>query len=302
MHEKLFANAGLSLERLKTFVEIVSAGGITPAASGDANRQSQFSRQLKELEEFFGAELARRGRGRFALTAVGRRLHDLAQSHLAALAELRQECDHEPVELRVGAGESVIQWFVLPSLPKLRVTLQGAVFILQNLKSREIAEQLSDGRIDIGLVRADAIPASLRSSRLFTLEYRVFAPVKAHEAKQPSDSRSLLEAFSWAVLEGDGRVTCTLRDEARSCGARLDELVACSSFTQAAEAVRTLGVAAILPAQARTLFEPGKFAKLNPAFLAPLARSLSVAWNPRMARIRPMVSRAAKAFSQMRER
>jgi len=103
-------------------------------------------------------------------------------------------------------------------------------------------------------------------------------------------------------LERDGRVTLTLRDEARSCDARLDELVACSSFTQAAEAVRTLGVAAILPAQARSVFDPGRIAEFNPAFLGPLARSLAVAWNPRIARIRPIVSRAAKAFSQMRER
>ena len=63
MFEHLFANSGLSLERLRTFREIVTAGGITAAAGDDSNRQSQYSRQLKELERYFGVELLKRGHG-----------------------------------------------------------------------------------------------------------------------------------------------------------------------------------------------------------------------------------------------
>ena len=45
MFEKLFAHSGLSLDRLRSFLEIVTAGGISAAAKGDSNRQSQYSRQ-----------------------------------------------------------------------------------------------------------------------------------------------------------------------------------------------------------------------------------------------------------------
>ena len=48
---------GLSLDRLETLSRIVAQGGIARAASGDANRQSQFSRQIAELEEWFGVNL-----------------------------------------------------------------------------------------------------------------------------------------------------------------------------------------------------------------------------------------------------
>src|SRR5947199_3074139 len=68
MFEDLFAQSGLSLERLKTFREIVAAGGITAAAGDDSNRQSQFSRQLKELERYFGVELLKPGHGPAELT------------------------------------------------------------------------------------------------------------------------------------------------------------------------------------------------------------------------------------------
>ena len=52
MFENLFAKHGVSLERLKTFLEVAQAGSIVEAAHGDLTRQSQYSRQIKELEEF----------------------------------------------------------------------------------------------------------------------------------------------------------------------------------------------------------------------------------------------------------
>ena len=69
MH-RLFSKSGLSLERLRTFCEVATAGGISNAVPDDPTRQSQFSRQLKELEEFFEAKLLIRKRGRFELTAL----------------------------------------------------------------------------------------------------------------------------------------------------------------------------------------------------------------------------------------
>ena len=61
MFEHLFAERGLSLDRLKTLIEVAKAGSIAAAARGDSARQSLYSRQIKELEEFFGVELASGG-------------------------------------------------------------------------------------------------------------------------------------------------------------------------------------------------------------------------------------------------
>jgi DNA-binding transcriptional LysR family regulator len=60
MFESLFAKDRLSLERIRTLVEVSRAGSISQAAPGDVTHQSQYSRQLKELEQFFGTELATR--------------------------------------------------------------------------------------------------------------------------------------------------------------------------------------------------------------------------------------------------
>src|SRR5258708_21099333 len=106
MFEKLFAQSGLSLERLKTFGEIVAAGGITAAAGDDSNRQSQYSRQLKELERYFGVELLKRGRGPIELTDAGQQLYEIVGPTLRSLEEFRLTWSVHPVELVIGAGES----------------------------------------------------------------------------------------------------------------------------------------------------------------------------------------------------
>ena len=71
---QMLSKGGLSLDRLNNFCRIAEAGGITKAAGGDPGKQSLYSRQIKELETFFGTELkVRRGRG-IALTEAGNEL------------------------------------------------------------------------------------------------------------------------------------------------------------------------------------------------------------------------------------
>jgi len=51
------AVGGFTIERLRAFCRIAESGSIVLAAKGDPTRQSQFSRQVKGLEEFFGTKL-----------------------------------------------------------------------------------------------------------------------------------------------------------------------------------------------------------------------------------------------------
>ena len=46
MFEHLFSERGLSLDRLKTLIEVARAGSIAGAARGDSARQSLYSRQI----------------------------------------------------------------------------------------------------------------------------------------------------------------------------------------------------------------------------------------------------------------
>ena len=78
------------------------------------------SRQIKELEEFFGILLMHRVRGKFELTPSGSELHAIAQSHFRALDNLLRQESGKTIAVRVAGGESVLHGALLPLLPQLR--------------------------------------------------------------------------------------------------------------------------------------------------------------------------------------
>ena len=104
MFQCLFAESGLSLDRLRALVEVGACGSIVRAAEGDPIRQSQYSRQLKELEDFFQVALAeRRGKG-VQLTVPGRELARISRFFLLGLANFQRGCLAEQQTYRIGAG------------------------------------------------------------------------------------------------------------------------------------------------------------------------------------------------------
>src|SRR5512135_2493226 len=116
MFRELLQVGRLSLERLQSFCLVAQAGGVTKAAKGDPAKQSLYSRQVKELEEFFGAELVRRkGRG-IVLTDAGERLNAVARECFASLLDFKAASKGLPMEVVIGAGESVIAWLLMPRL------------------------------------------------------------------------------------------------------------------------------------------------------------------------------------------
>src|SRR6266446_2947183 len=126
MFAELLQHGGLSLDRLQSFCLVAQASGVTKAAKGDPARQSLYSRQIKELEEFFGAELLRRkGRG-IALTSAGQRLHVLARECFASLWDFKAQCKDLPTEIVIGAGESMIRWVMMPKLKEVKKALPSA--------------------------------------------------------------------------------------------------------------------------------------------------------------------------------
>ena len=163
MFEDLFAERGLSLDRLKVLLEVHEAGGIAQAAPGDSVRQSQYSRQLRELAEFFGVALTRRQGKQLKLTSEGVRLADLAREHFRALQDLRAECRTDTVDYTLAAGDSLLQWLVIPRLGALRAAQPAVRFATVNLRTNEIVQQLTDCRLDFGIIRKNAIAPGLKS-------------------------------------------------------------------------------------------------------------------------------------------
>ena len=298
MYAELLQQGGLSLDRLQSFCLVAQAGGVTKAAKGDPARQSLYSRQVKELEEFFGTELIRRkGRG-IVLTDAGARLNTIARECCVALSDFKSACRNQPVEVVIGTGETVIQWLLMPRLDEIRKSMPNVRFKFLNLPTADAVKRLADGAIDFALVRRDAVTRPLQAKSLGSMTYSLFVPARLHPAPAPKDGLNLLDGLPLATLEGEGSFRSDLAHAATRAGVKLNIQIECSSFPLAARAVAKGNVAAILPSIAAADLPPAAATQVPATFLKAFDREMCLATKPRLLRIRPVLTQAATLLAQ----
>lgn len=283
MYESLFSEGGLSFDRLRVLVEVYYAGGIAAAAPDSPVKQSQYSTQLRELSEYFGAELTQREGKRLKLTETGVRLADLAAKQLQALSDLRAECRGR-IEYRIGTGDGLLHWLVIPRLTGFNQRPAQIVFSTHNLRSGDIIRRVQETRLEFGIIRSDAITTGVRSLMIGRMEFSAVIP-RALAKKKPS----LKEFFELplALMSTDGQFTTRLKEAARQFQTVPNVTLACESFPLALAAVRTGRYASIVPRIALDSLGE-EFIEFQHEAFKPLARQLSLIWHPRMLEVRPL--------------
>ena len=143
---------------------------------GDLNRQSLISRQIRELEEYFGAELtAKRGKS-IAITAQGLRLARIVRTNSQGLEDFLNDAKGERRAFGIGGGASVIKWVVCPAAGNARDALGGASVRLEPHRTADLVDRVRDGRLDFAVVRYDALPDSAASLPLTELKFVLCVP------------------------------------------------------------------------------------------------------------------------------
>jgi DNA-binding transcriptional LysR family regulator len=293
MFESLFAERGLSLDRLKVLIEVRDSGSIAQAVPGDPVRQSQYSRQLRELSEFFGCEVTQRRGKILKLTSQGERLAELAREYLRSLDDFRAECKQQSVVFSIGAGDSLIQWLVIPRLGAIVDEFPGTHFATTNLRTNEIVQQLTDCRLDFGIIRKNAMAPGLKSVSLGIVRYVALVPSALMKAKKKITLRHALEELPLATQTTDGQFTSGIREIAQALSVTLKPVLACQSFPQTVAALRSGRFWAIVPEiSVRELPRDTAHRIADPALMQ-LDREAMLAWNPRLVRVRPNAAKIA---------
>lgn len=293
MFDALFSERGLSLDRLKVLLEVRDAGSIAQAAPGDPVRQSQYSRQLRELAEFFGCEVAQRRGKLLKLTDQGERLAELAREHLRSLADFRSECRSEGVVFSIGAGDSLIQWLVVPRLGKLFAEFSGTRFATENSRTHEIVQQLTEGRLDFGIIRKNAIAPALKAVSLGVVAYAAIVPQALMRQRKKLTLQEALAELPFATQTTDGQFTSGQRAIVKSSGLPLAPSLACQSFPQTLAAIRSGSFWGIVPELALPDLAATPTYRITDPSLSLLDREAMLAWNPRLIRVRPNAAKIA---------
>lgn len=297
MFKSLFAKAGVSLERLQSFCRVAEMESFTQAAGGDANRQSLYSRQIKDLENYFGTELFRRKGRTVLLTQSGAELYSLLCEYFSAFEDFAERCGSDFGNYVVGAGDSLIQWLLLPRLRSVQAAMGRARLSFKNMRTSEIVAALERGDIDYGIIRGDAASSRLGSVEVGVLKFSLFIPKDKNT--DVTDTVTLLSDLSFVGMEGKGIYQSQMEDLARQNGVMIRYAVDCSSFPMMARAMKELRLAGFLPSVAQTELDEGTFSQASLPGMEKVERSLVICWNARKARLDDSLATRGRAFAEL---
>lgn len=297
MFQSIESAGGFTIERLRTFCRIAESGSIVLAAKGDSTRQSQFSRQVKELEEFFGAKLLERAGKTVRLTDSGRKLAVLAQSFFHAVEEMRAAAAKDDA-LRVGAGESVLRWMLAPRLQELRGIAPGVRFEFQTQRTAQLIEGIKTGRLEMAVVREDATDDSLKSLRCGSMKYLFVAPRTSLPSRTAAGFQ-LLSKIPFAMLSGDGVLAKGIRSLAAKAGINLDVQMEAENFSLLIASMENANLAGVIPAVALEELSKERFAVVEIKGIEALTRELVLVFSPEAAALRENIRRLAPRIAAL---
>lgn len=145
----------INLDYYKIFYYVAKQGGISLAAKHLSLSQPAISQSIKQLETSLGTQLFVRAPKGVVLTQEGELLFTYIkkgyETILLGEQKLQERINLESGEIRIGASDMTLQFYLLPYLeqfheqyPKIKVTVT-------NGPTPETLEYLEDGRIDFGV-------------------------------------------------------------------------------------------------------------------------------------------------------
>lgn len=170
----LLKTKGVSLERLLSLCAVAEEGGVTAAAGGDPTRQSLISRQVRELEEALGVVLLDRQVRPRVLTPAGDDLMRCVREFAGDFENrIRQETGRGEI-VRVGAGESVILWLLIPWFSRMKNAM-NLQFEFSNMRSREALDAVASGRVDLAFHSGEHVRKDLETREMRNYGVRLVA-------------------------------------------------------------------------------------------------------------------------------
>ncbi len=285
MFEKLFAESGLSLDRLRAMIEVGAAGSIVRAAAGDPVRQSQYSRQIKELEEFFRIKLIERHGKGTQLTPNGKELARISRFFLRGLSNFQRGCLAEDQVYRIGASATVIEKFLVPVTTRLGLLRAATTYTFEISEGDDVERGLHDLTLDFGITTRSTLSRPLQLKLVGCRRVGLFVPKGAY-ASRAGVSKALRARELPLAIAAEGfdletqRVLLELRPR-----------MVCPDFLTARAALEGGRVAAVLPDFLVSSEEAKRLWRLDIPGTGSLGLCFHLAWNPRLLRLNPHVVR-----------
>lgn len=192
-----------TLRQLEVFLAVAREGNVSRAAESLSMSQSAASGSLADLERQFDVRLFDRVGKRLHLSELGRSIRAQAEALHAQAQELEQALQGRAgvAKLRIGATLTIGNTLAVPLMARFLRAYPGAEPTLVVANTEEIARQVANFEIDVGLVEGELEHPDLELTPWRGDRLVVFcAPGHPFARKKALADADLLEA-GWIVRE-----------------------------------------------------------------------------------------------------
>jgi len=192
-----------TLRQLEVFLAVAQEESVSRAAARLAMSQSAVSGALSDLEDQFDVRLFDRIGKRLQLSSLGRTVQLAAEAALEHARELeRALSEHKQLgRLRIGATLTIGNYVAMPLVARYLRANPGAEVTLAVANTEEIARQVSNFEIDIGLIEGEIEHAELSVTPWRHDQLIVFCAPSNPLARKRALTDDDLRAVPWIVRE-----------------------------------------------------------------------------------------------------
>ncbi len=252
-----FDHAAVSLRRLKYFVKIVDVGSLTLASDVLHVAQPALSQHIATLEAEFNQQLLIRTAKGVSPTEAGKVLYRHAQSVLKQMEQARVEVGNASATLKgkvsVGlAPGTAASGLALPLLRAVRRNYPEIVLHLNENFGTTLADQISDGRMDMAVLYANKVVPGLSLQPLLH-EQLVLVTPPVHKFSQMRTSLREVADLGLLMLRPSNVIRRLVDDAFSRAGCQPRVVAEIESIPTLVNAVASGFGATILPLSAARL-------------------------------------------------
>ncbi|WFR58302.1 LysR family transcriptional regulator [Anaerocolumna sp. AGMB13025] len=259
----------VNLEYYKIFYYVAGFGSFTKAAEELCISQPAVSQGIKLLETNLGSNLFVRTQKGVKLTPEGEVLYSYIsrgyETILLGETKFKKMIDLENGEIRIGASDMTLQFYLLSFLEAFHTKYPGIKVTVTNAPTPETLEYLYDGKIDFGVVSAPFFAKSEIISREVKAVEDIFvAGSRFSYLKDQVLEYSDLEKLPIICLESNTSTRMYIDEILRNNGVLLNpefELATSDMIVQFT--LRNLGIGSVVSNFAEKFLDSGELFRLK---------------------------------------
>lgn len=259
----------INLEYYKIFYYVAISESFTKAAEELCISQPAVSQSIKLLEESLGSKLFTRVPKGVRLTPEGEVLFSYIKRGyeyiLLGEKQFRKMLDMEYGEIRIGASDMTLQFYLLPYLERFHEIYPGIKVSVTNAPTPDTLSLLYDGKIDFGLVSEPfSAKPGIHSRRVKKIRDVFVAGGKFGHLKKTVLEYKELERLPIICLEQNTSTRRYVNEFLRENGVVLNpEFELATSDMIVRFAIRNLGIGCVVEDFANEAIQSGQLFKLQ---------------------------------------